>query len=456
MKPWMLDLGKKLHFREVLWLNILLSGGLVLLFVLGLNTNSWPSQAPALFWYVLGAAALAELLSRTRWRWYSNLAYTLLLVFIAASFQIGEIIPSGLSVSFYDWLVELNWQFFLFSERLQDWWRLVLALKPIQDPAWLNFLLLLKICLGVAWLVWGLRRVGQVWLASLPILLLIAIPIQNGHSDSLYLLLALFLVLSLSALQVYQGLQKSWQHNKLDYPEGLWQDWLVAVLMICLLVLPAAHTAPIFTTAEGWQKIETWYDEIRTTAERGKSGTNGTSQRPASFSSSANALDHMLSGPDVTLVGAPLPQNDKLAMWIRVGDPTPRPWRTAIYNTYTGTGWLEAPLEESPVPSLEEPLQAPLGSKILKQSFILVGSYNENLFAAGEPVRVVGMDVSLRAVAPDGSNVLRGEVNRYEVWSLVPNIRPGKLKLEQCGLPGRDSTRPTCNYRKTCRLAFPR
>ncbi len=422
------------RLRHIPWLVGSLGSALVLLLLLSLNTDSWRPEAPALLWYALGGAILAVLLSRTRWGGLGCLVYTLLLAFAAAAQQIGEIVPLLKGLSLSDWLVQLNWQFFLFFERLQAWIQIALTMKPIQDPAWLNFWLILEIWLGVAWLVWVIRRMGQVWLASLPILLLMAIPVQNGHSDSLYLVLALFLVLSLSALKTYQGLQKNWNTNKLDYPDGLWQDWLVAALVICLLVLPAAHTAPLLTTAEGWQKIETWYDEIRTTAKRGETAGSGTGQRPASISS-ANALDHLLSGPDVTRVGAPLPQNDKLAMWIRVGDPTPRPWRTAIYSTYTGTGWLEAPLEETPVASLEEPLQAPLGSKILKQSFILVGSYNENLFAAGEPLRVVGEGIDLRAVAPDGSNVLRGKAHRYEVWSLVPNIRPENLSLSSVDYP---------------------
>jgi len=419
--------------RRLPWLYGLLNIALVLVFLLSLNTKSWLYAAPSLLWFALGGIFFAYLLGRSRWRGIWCLGYSLVLVLVAACQQIGELIPAPGSMSMMAWLEQLNWQILLILERCTIWVETAMAQKPIHDAGWQQFLLIFQAWMGPAWLVWILQRRGQVWLAALPMLIWMSVPIQNGYTDSLSLLAALFLVLCLSALQVYKKLHNDWQAQLLDYPDGLWQDWLAAILIMSMLVLPIAHAAPLVTTPEGWQKIESWYDEIRTTAERGQTQPSNES-RPASISS-GSSLDRQLSGPDLSLVGVPLPENDRLAMWIRVGDPTPRPWRTTIYATYTGTGWLEAPLLETPVDSLEEPLQAPLGSKILKQNFIIVGSFNGNLFAAGEPVRVVGEDVSLRAVLPDGSNVLRGEANRYEVWSLVPNIRPENLSQSGVDYP---------------------
>jgi hypothetical protein len=434
----MLDLLERLwKYLHIPWktaIRFLLGASLGLLFTLSLPNDALLQDTTPLIQFTILGALLGYLLSRTRWKTFWCAVYTLIIVFVAAIQETGRILPANRYLQFWDWLTQLNWEFSLFMARFSGWMQSIVRFKAVQDPAWLTMLQVVQTLLIMGWFVWVYRRSGKLWLAVMPMLFMIGFYGYTGQAESMNFLLTLFCVVCLAAVHYYSVSEQSWKLQGLDYPDSLWQDWSVSVLIICALVLPVAYVAPSVTTPEGWQKIQSWYEEIQSSAR--ENGTSGESEAWSGNTGSIYNNAHYLSGPDVSQVGVPLPQSDKVAMWVHTVDPTPRHWRAAIYSTYTGSGWIEAPLDEQSRDGTSESGQElSLGIKTVDQMFILSGSYNGSLFTPGDPVQSPTDGVQIVSVLPDGSTLLKGDVTRYEATSLVPNISANRLRISYADVP---------------------
>ncbi|MBI9048035.1 MAG: transglutaminase domain-containing protein [Anaerolineaceae bacterium] len=427
---------RRFRLKEFPWLDFLLTIVLLILFSLSFQYHKWlPSLQPLLIYSALGWV-FGTLLSKTRWGAVWCALYSVLMIITAASQEIGEIIPQVRGLTFYEWVTQLNWQFFLFEGRVSGWFAQRLLREMISDPGWSAVVLIFELWICVSWFIWVSRRYKKIWIAVVPMLALLAHNIYQSHSSSFSLLVFLFIVLALYAKQYYQTKRNQWDDSHMDYPDSLWQDWLMAAFMIAAIALSIANYAPEVATPEGWQRINEWVEEIRTTSkEDGILEKPGEGTRSDYSDYTRPSTVHVVSGPDVNHVGSPLPQNDRLAMWIRVADPTPRHWRTEVYSIYTGSGWEAAEHSEEDVPSLENPIEVQLGYKLLKQYFNLRGEYDGQLFAAAEPVQVNTEEVRLIPILPDGSTLLRGNVTRYEVVSLVPNVSAENLRSSRAEIP---------------------
>jgi transglutaminase-like putative cysteine protease len=105
----------------------------------------------------------------------------------------------------------------------------------------------------------------------------------------------------------------------------------------------------------------------------------------------------------------------------------------AIYSTYTGSGWVEAELdEESDVLVEEAPRQ---GRKALYQRFTLFRAGDRRLFSAAEPVQTLNEDVRLVSLRNDDSQIVTGFVQQYEVISWVPDVSAAMLQTESGEIP---------------------
>ncbi len=369
---------------------------------------------------------------KTRWSMAWGMLYSLLMALSFGIQFVGKIVPGVNGIQFYDWLEITNWQTFLFLERANSWLQSIQPQKIIYDEGFWAMVLIAMAWVSTSWLVTCLNSRTSYWIALLPLMGSIAFVLQNDRKDVFILLAALFLGIVLITHGHYSQKEKNWQRRRIDFPEQLWIDWYVAMIVISIVVLFAANLAPTITTQEGWREIRNWVEEMKTPklSPEKDAGSEGYVYRPPE---TRNEELLLLQPLDLSQVGIPLPQMEGTVMWVRTGDVTPRPWRMAIYSTYTGSGWVEAELDEqSDVLLAEAPQQ---GRKALYQRFTLFRAAGGRLFSAAEPVQTLNEDIRLVSLLNDDSQIVTGFISQYEVISWVPNVSAEMLQTASGEFP---------------------
>ena len=153
--------------------------------------------------------------------------------------------------------------------------------------------------------------------------------------------------------------------------------------------------------------------------------------------------------PDVTRVGAPIPQwdNEDTVMWVKVSDPPPllqergysslsvpqHYWRGGIFTRYNSTGW-DIDQSGGQQTAFGFPAEIPAGRYSLNQEFEITVPHGDSLFAVNMPVRSSD-GATLRFISPDGNAVLKGAVSKYDVTSWVTNATAGQLMADTTDYP---------------------
>ncbi|MDO9086850.1 MAG: transglutaminase domain-containing protein [Anaerolineaceae bacterium] len=417
---------------KIPWLNLLIILALLFILAFSLSEAYWVRNSPPLFFFALIAVFSGWVLGLTRWRigWCS--VYSLLMAVALGVQYVGRIVPMGNEIPLHGWIETMNWQIFVFIERMNGWNQSIQLGKAIYDDGYWTLMLIVLVWLVSAWLAVCLKRHKNTWMALLPLIGAIAFTLQNQQKDVVFLLVALFFGLILVADQFYSRLHTSWKQRQVDFPEQLWVDWTAAVVVISVLVLIIASLAPAVTTREGWHHIRRWMDELKnpkisTVMDNGSGEYN---YRP----SNGDDEELLLLQPwDLSFVGAPLPKKNGTVMWVRVGDSTPRPWRMAVYNTYTGKGWTEAELDPQSVQVGIDSMQQ--GRRALVQRFTLFRAAEGRLFAAAEPVQSLRDGVQIVRLDNEDSHVVIGYVQQYELISMVPQVSADVLRNAAGGIP---------------------
>ena len=417
--------------NNIHWFSALITGLLLLTFINTLRDSYWVRTPPPLYLVGLLATLNGLLLGKTRWSIGWGLAYSFLLA-VGFGIQIVGKIISGFNQFWYDWLESINWQLFLFLERVKSWWVSTQQQRIIYDEGFWSIVLIIISWVSTTWLVICLIRGKNLWLAFVPLLGSIAFILQSDRKNVGMLLLSLLIAMVLIATQNYSKSEKKWLQQKVDYPDQLWINWSLAIAIITPTVLFLAFLAPIVATPEGWRDIQNWFEEIRSPRTTPVASEN---QQRSEFrvTQRSEAELQLLQPLDLSYIGNPLPQMEGTVMWIRVGDTIPRPWRMAIFSTYTGSGWLEADLDEDRTIAVEGTPQ--IGRKALYQRFTLFRAGRGRLFAAAEPVQSLNQDVQLIALANGNSNIVSGYVQRYELISWVPNVTAEMLNAVSGEIP---------------------
>jgi len=417
--------------KKTNWIGFLIVACLLLVLTYTLGESYWVRISPPLFLVTLLAVMIGWLLSKTRWRMGWSVGYSLLLSLSFGTQYVGKIIPSLRGVQLDQWLEITNWQIFLFLERTNQWLQSIQNQRIIYDEGFWAIVLIALVWGSTSWLVFCLNRGKNVWMAILPLIGSIGLSIQNDRNEVIFLLVALFLGILLVTNSHYSRSEKNWQWRRIDFPEQLWVDWYVAALVIAFVVLFAANLAPIITTPEGWQAIRNWVEEMKEpeSSSENYDGTGYVFRPPETRDEKLLLLQPL----DLSRVGAPLPQMEGTVMWVRTGDVTPRPWRMAIYDTYTGSGWLETDLDEQGAFQVEEPPRR--GRKAFYQRFTLFRAGDGRLFAAGEPVQSLNENVRLVPLINDDSQIVTGYASHYEVISWVPDLSAEMLKTATGEIP---------------------
>ena len=433
LKDWVM---KKIGLSKIPWISFIFFFSMMFIFSLSFEHHKWLTNTGLLLVIPVFGWGSGYILSKTRWKGFWCLLYSVFLFVLIASQRIGNVLPLFQGLSLMDWINQLNWQFYLFTDMLRGWLAQFIMHEEINDPNLYSAFLMMELWLPVSWFVWVYKRKSKLWLSILPMLVLIVQNVYATDASIILLYFVLIVVLVYAAITEYFLKHRQWIEKGMDYPESLWQDWLVTVFLILMISLVAAHYAPKIATPEGWQDIQEWMEEVREASDRDGevAGTNAVNAGGTAVNSPSTVV-HIVSEPDVSRVGEAMPDQNQLVMWVRVADPTPRNWRTAVYTTYTGAGWIEAEYG-SPLDSYAyEDMKQKLGLKYITQTFSLNGDYDGQLFATGDPVQVNKNQVHMLPVYPDGSVILRGKVTRYEVVSQVPNVSEEHLRTSSGIVP---------------------
>lgn len=411
------------------WGNLYWVDGVLILFLISIQAftleySNWVWEAPPLFLFALIGAFIGWLLGMTRWSLFVSIIYCCLMAFVAGAQYVGSVVPFGLN-TFMDWLEVSNWQIFLYIERMLGWQELLRTSKVIYDQGFWSIILILMVWITPAWLLLFLQRRKNTLLGLIPMLATVGTVLNANREEIILFLMILFFGLMLIHSRDYQQKEQTWQVKKLDYPEQLWLDKTGAVVSISILVLVLAGVASILATAEGWRDIRDWFDELRrpTVAEPGSPSSEYVYSPLTRDEKSLLLLQPL----EMSRVGAPLPMMEGTVMWVRVSEATPRPWRMAIYDTYTGTGWQEAKYEEDPSSMGSEIYQT--GRRALVQRFNLFRVGDGRLFSAAEPVQVISDGIQIISLLDGSGQIVIGSTRQYELISMVPNVTADLLRL---------------------------
>ncbi len=367
-------------------------------------------------------------LSLSRWRSRTAFAYNLALSLVTAFETLARVWPplSTFSRPAADVVWGMHVRLLIGWDRVVGWLTSLRAGDPVQDTGLFIFLLALTAWNALAWLIWCLVRRQRALEGILPLGVLLAL---NAHlsaqpvaSFGVFLTCGMLLV----AITHFSLAHADWEQRGVDYPDGLWIEWGFSAAALTLAVGLAVWVAPYAATPKGWRAIaDLFRGPVAETASQLFSGVNPPrSESPALF-----ALT-----PDLSRIGAPIPQSADPVMWVRISDPAPPPpqagivnvtvprhyWRNAVFAAYTGAGWEPAPETES----VSIPAQT-LGRYELRQDFEIVAAHGSALFAVNRPVSS-SAETRLTLMSADDA-LLVGESSRYSVTSLATNLRATQL-----------------------------
>ena len=411
--------------RRIRWISLL--SVLAMLFILSNSIHQlhWIRNSTPLFGFALFGALFGLICNTASWKPVWCILYNLLLSITIAMETIGNIWSFGSQMGFNSWLETSNWQIFIFFARLEQWIKDLSAREIIGDDGFWTFIFIVLIWVTSAWLVILLQRKKEAWIAIFPILGMVAYFSQVGRLDRFYLLLGLFFGVIIVANHYSQLQESDWIRRKLDYPDQLWMNWSLSVIVISALVLGLAMFAPTIATPEGWREIRQWVDELRQPkySETSNSTTTGM-YVPENLSVEQEPPSLPLA--NVSEVGVFLPVKEGIVLWVRVGDTSLRPWRIAVFDTYTSKGWLEALGEPKKMRFCRRLFL--LGRKALSQHFTLAGPAGGKLFAAAEPATLMS-DGLTGSVLPGGDSFLvTGDLLEYDLVSYVPDVTIEQLR----------------------------
>jgi transglutaminase-like putative cysteine protease len=389
----------------------------------------WTANAgahlPAVWLGLLCGAALAL----TRWRGRSATAYSLVASLIVAFEIVARVVVTPALAT--DVLRGLNVRLFIGAERVTGWIAALLAGAPVDDTGLFVALLAVTTWSAMAWLAWWLIRERRPLVSALPLLALLALNNHLSRQPAASFIALLVCVLLLVACLGFAELRRDWDRRRVDYADELALEWGAGAAVATLVIALAIAAAPFLATPEGWRAVAKFFEQpAARTASQLFPGVNA----PPDAASAAFAQT-----PDLSRIGAPIPQSDEAVMWVRISDaPPPSPqsggpgvavpihyWRNAAFGAYTGAGWRPA------APAEALPLSV-AGRYPLQQRFDIVAPHSRALFAVNHPVSA---SVTLSA---DG--FAQGGVSSYTVTSLATRVTATELITASTDYPAAIAT----------------
>jgi transglutaminase-like putative cysteine protease len=323
--------------------------------------------------------------------------------------------------------------------RLSWWSQSVSANQVAQDDilfvllaTWLAWVL----ATFASWQIFGRRAMLLGLLPSGMAMAVIAF-FREGMAI-FYLMTFLFCTLCLVAIGHLARHRERWDRIGTDYPSELGLELSFMLLPgLCLLfilaaVFPVIHPAQVRQAF--WRLMEEPWSEVEAVSERlfGPMEQIGGSRGRAGGVLPRQQL--LGAGPDLA---------DRIVLYVTSSDPPPldkegqpvpfdpdaprRYWRGVTYDTYTGQGWANTPVEQQPWPA-DQPLSPlPAAGPELYQRYQLLRD-EPWLYAANQPVQI-DRDVISSWRAPDDLAWLESEAWEYAIISHP--LEPSAADLQQ-------------------------
>lgn len=433
------------------WVTAILIILLVSIVAYSLEVASWVRGDTGLVIPFTVGLIVGAMLARSRFRGWFALLYSIFIAIVAAVQSAGNILPglgTILSRPFNQIMDEMSLRALNLSLRVSGWVETLRTGGNIEDTGLFVALMAAVLALCGIWLAWTMQRQQRVLNGLLPIGLLLAMNVHLSRQPLANFMPFLLVAVLLIAKTSYNRQSKDWEHRQVDYPEQLGLEWGGMAVLLAVVIVLAARLAPLFGTAEGWEILSKW-------VERTQERTSDTATRLFSgINPPPPPVDEekviSVNTPDLSEIGAPIPQGSETVMWVRTSDPPPIPedvgfeippdanrihyWRSSIYGTYTGRGWEQAPMAGAIDLQREVDEDPPPGRYYFRQTYQIEAQHRGALFSTNDPVRT-GSGVYLRQTRGSFGRLLEGQASEYQVISAATLVTANQLAAAPVDYP---------------------
>jgi transglutaminase-like putative cysteine protease len=384
------------YFQDGLFVTALLSGLLFLVMAVSLDAAGHVEEGMGVVIPVaIGAIATGALLSFSRFDSFYALSHALfvglaLILFLMSRLPTGDEIAPFLDKG----VPELQARSYFVLLRLLNWVDAAINRSASAD----NYVFVFEISFLVWWVaflgMWSILRHGYIWRGVIPAG---AIMLINAYyaPESVLVLLALFSVLALFLL-IRTNLaeqQLRWRESQVHVSQELNWEFVRTGLTYSVIVLTIAWLLPglgrnvqmrqlLAPINERWEQTSQELDRLYQGLNRRPQPASGAFGRSLNLGGARNVGDGMI---------------------FNVATSAGRYWRAVVYDTYTGTGWLntvkgEALMEPfQPAPIVDWRERAPL-----TQTISLMANTGNVVFGAPD-IRQINMPVTALAASIPGN-----------------------------------------------------
>jgi len=335
-----------------------------------------------------------------------------------------------------------------FGTRLWWWGQAVAGNAQSQDSVVVQLLLTYLVWATSGFAAWQVYRRRSALLGLAPTGIAVTV-VAFFRGDMAFFTLAVYLFCTLWLVAICRLWRHTerWDKEGTDYPEGLGAEltisygpWLVMIVALASLfpvVYPhRLHRAFWEVAEEPWERVVKGMERFAGPIDDGYPGGPGYGSGAGGELPSAHLLT---GGPQLSNVPV---------LYVHSSDPvppreepdqaeTPQPayprryWRSQTYDTYTGRGWVNRPLEsQSLSPNEAIPaalLPAPEAGGILYQQFERLTSGDTVVYAANAPHLSDNALQAWRRASGDLA-FLTGEANSYAIVSHTPEPTAPRLR----------------------------
>ena len=454
------------------WLPFLLALTALMCLPAALSVRGDSDEAVGLFLLAILALILGLRLARSRLSAKSTALLGGLLGLLLMVIVVGRLLPplavlwNEVATSF-DWLkgrfqgepvtplpfstaAAFAWQrLSTFGTRIWWWAQAVTGDVPSQDPI-LRQLLTAALVWATAFVAtWKVYRRQSALLGLSPVVAIIAVAaFFSGGMALFYLVVALFSTLWLEAICRLWTQTARWDQQGADYPESLglelilsYGPWLAIILLVAAF-FPVVYPHSIHRAF--WEVAEEPWERAVQVAERFVGPIED--EYPASLGARPGDSGELPSAH--LLTGGP-ELGESIVLYVTTSDPPPpgpdreaetlagtprRYWRARTFDTYTGQGWVNGPLERAPLPANQAIGTAmPPGSDLFQQ-FQRLAPDDIQVYAANAPY-LSASPLQVWQRAPNDLAFLTGEADTYTMLSrasepAAPELRANSLVTE--------------------------
>jgi len=359
------------------WPALALLTWLYLIVAWGVAATEWTQGLDLLPAVAAGAVILGTMLAVSRWPGTLAHSYSLITGSLYVALISCILFPPELA--WRDRLINLGY-------RLNGWLYRAISGEPGGDSLVFVIIMALTLWWASHLAAWATFRWGNVWWATVPGGLITILNIYYGPPHlGPYMLLYLFTAFLLILRMNFRFQEREWLHSKIGYNPYIGFDFFRYGILFIIFLLAVAWLAPsveaqpdvsdFFSSfREPWHRVQKEWNRLFSSLKGYRSGGYG----PVVF------------GKQMTL-GGPVRFGEAVVMDVEVKPAfMGRYWRGAVYDFYTGRGWVNTdelliPLgvgDNPPVPSFE-------ARQPLTQTYQIFEPEGNLLFAAYQPVRLL-------------------------------------------------------------------